>query len=199
MMEALKVNSFGKADKPLLIDDGMIQYNGKTIKIDQIIGIRYWISSIEFYKFTIGRKFCIGFKTQSDQLDITFRSWFGVGNDYFYGISSKIIDEIWNPVNEQVLNREAEALSKGGVVRFGNCHLSRVGVILVRGGKKEQLQTIGWEDLIYEKKYDRLVIGSKSDHSLFMNLYYEDSWNIEVLMGLLDWITKENGLEVLHS
>ena len=200
MREEVEVSSFGRANEQLSIENGFIQFKGKSVRVSEITGVRYWISDIEFYKFTVGRRYHIGFRTKTDQLDIAFFSWLGIGNKYFHSVFSQVIDRVWEPVVKQILHNDVDVMASGGVVDFGNCRISREGVCVVVGGREERQRLVGWEELIYEKKYDRLVLSHRSDHNVWTNLYYRDSWNIEVLMALLDWITKEgDGGNTKHS
>jgi hypothetical protein len=198
--EAVRTNSFKGKDKTLLIDEELIRFDEKEIERSKISGIRYWISAIEFYKFPIGRKYHIGLKTENEQIDIILKSYFGVGNAYFTDLCNRIIDEVWEPVIAQIMNPAVDLLIAGEEVRFGHCTLRKDGVLITKNNaitKKQSL--ISWADLHYQKNYDRLTLNSKSDHRLWTNLYFNESWNIEILMALLDWITIEDGLEEIQK
>ncbi|MGV3586035.1 MAG: hypothetical protein ACO1OF_03445 [Adhaeribacter sp.] len=200
MNETVKVSSFGEKDKALFIDGEIIRFQNKEIRQENITGIRYWISAIEIYEFIIGRNYYIGLKTPDEQLDINFKSYFGFSNSYFSKICKQVIDKIWEPAYERIWNRETDKLIAGDVIKFGHCQLSNKGVLILKENllsRKEQ--EISWMDLSYEKKYDRLVLNSTSNPNIWTNIYYKDSWNIEILMALLDWITKENGLEEMQQ
>lgn len=200
MNEAVRTNSFKGKDKTLLIDEELIQFRDKEIERSKVSGLRYWISAIEFYKFPIGRKYHIGLRTENEQIDIIFKSYFGVGNAYFTDLCSRIIDEVWEPLIAQIMNSAVDLLIAGEEVQFGHCTVSKDGVLITKDNaiaKKQSL--ISWADLHYQKNYDRLVLNSKSDHRLWTNLYFQESWNIEILMALLDWITKEDGLQEIQK
>ena len=200
MNEAVKIDSFKRKDKTLLINEVVIQFHEKEIGRSKISGIKYWISTIEFYKFSIGRQYHIGLRTENEQIDIILKSYFGFGNAYFTDLCSRIIDEVWEPVISQVMNSAVDLLIAGEEVQFGQCTVSKDGVLITKNNaitRKRSL--IGWADLHYQKKYDRLVLNSKSDHKLWTNLYFNKSWNIEILMALLDWITNEDGLQEIQK
>jgi hypothetical protein len=196
----VKVSSFGEENNLLLIDSETIRFQEKEMQRDKITGIKYWISAIEFYEFPIGRKYHIGLKTSNEKIDIIFKSYFGVGNSYFFHLCTQIIDEIWEPIIGNILETETVLLSAGGAIQFGHCQISKDGVLISREsriGKNRKL--IGWTDLQYEKKYDKLVLNSKNDPGVWTNLYFKDCWNIEVLLAFLDWITIENGLAEIQK
>lgn len=200
MKEAVKVNSFGEKDKELAIDEESIQFQGKAIRRNEITGIQYWISAIQFYEFSVGVKYYIGLKTPADQLDITLKCYFGIGNSYFKKLCNQVIDIVWDPVIDQIWNANIDLILSGGAMEVGNCQINKEGIQISKGHLiAKQQHLIRWEDLDYEKKYDRLVINSKKDHGIYTNLYYRNSWNIDVLMALLDWVTKEGGLAELQK
>lgn len=200
MIEEVKASSFGEKNIPLLIDNEIIRFQEKEIQWKKITEIKYWISAIEFYKFPIGRKYHIGLKTSVEKIDIIFKSYFGIGNSYFSNLCTQIIDEIWEPIIENILKMGTDKLSNGGAIQFGHCQISREGVHITKGNMISKSQKlIEWKDFEYEKKYDKLVLNSKKDQSIWTNLYFEDCWNIEVLMAFLDWITKEDGLEAIQK
>ncbi|MGV3540054.1 MAG: hypothetical protein ACO1OQ_09595 [Rufibacter sp.] len=200
MNKIVKSSSFGEEERELLITEEIIHFDGKQIVRNDISDLLYWVSTVEFYRFPVGRKFYIGFKTPDSQLDIVFKSYFGISNGYFLELCNQILEEMWEPVIEQIWNRNAEELAKGGSVRCGHCQISERGILISKGSlvaTNERLIT--WEDLYYEKKYDRLVINSKSDQHLWTNLYFKDNWNIDIFMATLDWIVKENGLAEMQN
>ncbi|MBB6611686.1 hypothetical protein H7F15_11605 [Pontibacter sp. Tf4] len=200
MNEAVRTNSFKGKDKTLLINGELIRFNDKEIERRKVSGIRYWISAIEFYKFTVGRKYHIGLRTENVQIDIIFKSYFGFGNAYFTDLCGRIVDEIWESIISQIMNPAVDLLIAGEEVQFGHCTLSKDGVLITKNNtitKKQSL--VSWADLNYQKNYDRLTLNSKSDHKLWTNLYFRESWNIEILMALLDWITMEDGLKEIHK
>jgi hypothetical protein len=200
MNEAVRVSSFGGKEKILSIDEETIRFQEKKIPRQEITGIKYWVSAIEFYRFPVGRQYHIGLKTPSDQLNITLKSYFGIGNGYFHRLCNRIIEEIWDPVTDRIWDKAIAVLRAGEAWQVDNCQVSKDGILITRNQvitKKQIL--ISWPDLHYEKKYDRLVLNSKKDPRVWANLYFHDSWNVDLLMALLDWLTREGGLAELQS
>jgi hypothetical protein len=184
----------------LSVNKETIRFGETTIRREEITEIKYWIGGIQFYRFLVGRWYHIGLKTPANQVNIILKVYLGIGNDYFSDLCSRIIDEIWEPVTDRLYNKNKELLLAGGTMLVGTCQVSKAGILINRSnGFSSKQKRISWDDLDYEKKYDRLVLNSKSDPGAWVNLYFQHTWNIDILMTLLDWVTKENGLAELQS
>ena len=194
MKELVKTHSLGEKDKLIFITGEFIQYEKKVLNLNEITGIHSWISGIQFYRFLIGRKYHIGLKTPTDQINFLFTCYFGISQKYFNKLYNQVLGKIWEPVTTRIWNLNYELVKAGGAMQVGNCQLSKDGILLIR-----QKKQINWDDFYYEIKYDRVVLNSKTDSTLWMNLYFKDTWNLDVFISLLDWITKENGLSELKQ
>jgi hypothetical protein len=73
---------------------------------------------------------------------------------------------------------------------IGKCQVSERGITW--SGK-----LIQWSDLSYQKNYNRLTINSKSNLKVYTNLYYLENFNVDVLLGILHWIYKGDGIQQL--
>ncbi|WP_146153684.1 hypothetical protein [Adhaeribacter arboris] len=187
--EKVKVNSFGKKDKFLRITGTTIQFKNKQIQREEITEIIYDVHIIVFYRFSVGRRYYIGLRTPTQQLDLVFKSFFGLSLDYFTELCNRITEEIWEKTTDKIWAENKKLLLAGKAVHVGNCQISKKGMVLTK-----QQKHIGWENLHYEVLHDRLVINHSADSSIWTNLYFENTWNIDILIALLDWITKDNGL-----
>ncbi|MDQ3292514.1 MAG: hypothetical protein M3Q05_14600 [Bacteroidota bacterium] len=194
MNEKVKVSSFVGKNKALIITEDTIQFENLIIQREEVTEIIYDIQAIVFYRFNIGRKYHIGLKTPNQHLNLLFRSYFGINREYFTDLCNRIIDKIWEKTTDQIWARKKQLLLAGGVVQVGNCQISKTGIVLTK-----QQKQIPWENLHYEVLYNRVVLNHKNDPTIFTNLYFVNTWNIDILIALLDWITKENGLAELHS
>lgn len=200
MKQLIRVSSFGKKDKLLLIDQETIRFGEKAVPKQEITGILYGISAIQFYRFPVGTRYYIGLKTPAEQADLILTSYLGIGDDYFQELFASVLEEIWEPVTDRIWDNSKDTLAADGVLSFGNCQLSSAGMLVTKGQAFTTKQVlIGWEDLDYEKKHDRLVLNSKSDPQVWTNLYFHDTWNIDILMALLDWLSQEGGLAELKQ
>ena len=46
---------------------------------------------------------------------------------------------------------------------------------------------IEWDDLVYQKNYNRLTINSRSNTKIWANLHYTETDNVQLLMSFLEW------------
>lgn len=200
MNEIIKVSSLGEKNKRLIIDDKVFSFNDQKIPFNQVTGLKYGVSLMPFYRFSVGRKYHIGLKTPTDQVDLVLRSYFRMSNSYLQSIYNQIIELIWEPVTDQLLSQSMDLLLTGQTFGVGNCRISKAGIVINKdAGLTKKPQLISWDDLSYEEKYDRLVLNSKNNQSIWTNLYFLDNWNVDILMAILDWLYKEDGLAELSK
>jgi hypothetical protein len=88
--ELVRLSSFGKKDKVLSVAGKQIRFGEQAVRKEDITGILYWISPIQFYEFSVGTQYRIGLKTLADQLNITLSSYFGLGHDYFQDLCRRM-------------------------------------------------------------------------------------------------------------
>jgi hypothetical protein len=193
--EAIKLNSFGPKNKVLLINREIIQFNRQTIARRDITGIKQYASAMQFYRFRIGEQHYLGLKTATGQIDILLTCYFGIDQHYFIDLQNRIIEEIWEQTTDQIWLAHTNTLLNNGVVMVGNCQISRQGILLIKNNAlTPKQQQIKWAELQYEVLHNRLVLNNQNDYAVYNNLYFKDTWNIDVFISLLDWITQENGL-----
>lgn len=198
--EVIRTNSFEQEHVPIKISNGLVVFDGKEIRLNEVTGIKSGLKLIQLYIFPIGREYRIALKTPSDQLDIVFKSYFRIGNEYFDDLFDQILDEIWEPVTDRLLAENIELIAAGGVMAVGNCRVDKEGVsVITDAALSRRFDLIPWSDLDYDMKHDRLVISSKSNHQVWTNLYFLDTWNVDILTAILDWVFEEDGLAELKQ
>lgn len=191
----VKLHSFGRRTTPLVVDTETILFKDKQLKISEVDGVLYWVSPIIFYHYMIGRRYHFAFKAGTEQLDIVFRSYFGISNKYFKKQINKVMDAVWGPITDRLLQQHMAQLKAGQAADFGYCQLTAEGIQIPK-----LQQQIPWHELVYEKKFNRLVLNNKSNHSIYTNIAFRDNWNVDVLITLLDWLTEQGGLqEIQHT
>lgn len=199
--EAIKVSSFGRKNKVLLINKEIIQYKNKTIIRAEITGIKHHISAIQFYRFKIGEQFYLGLKTSTDQIDIILTRYFDISADYFTDLETQITEAIWERTTDHIWHLNKSLLLSDGIITIGNCQISKEGILIIKDNALAvpKQQQISWPELHYQILNDRVVLNNSSDYSIYTNLYFKDTWNIDILIALLEWITQENGLAEMQS
>ncbi|QNF31849.1 hypothetical protein HUW51_03610 [Adhaeribacter swui] len=195
MNETIKLSSFGRKNKVLLINEEVIQFNRRTIFRKDIIGIKQYAKALQFYRFRVGEQHYLGLKTATQQLDILLTCYFDIDQDYFLDLEDRITAAIWEQTTDQIWLRHKEILKNNGTIAVGHCQVSRTGITLHKAtdltGKP---LLITWPELHYQILHDRLVLNNQTDYAIYTNLYFKDTWNLDVFIALLDWITQENGL-----
>ncbi|WP_197088618.1 hypothetical protein [Rufibacter radiotolerans] len=176
----------------MAIDEDSILFDGQTILKSDITELKFWISSVEFYKFSIGKHYQIGFKTEKNQIDIHLRSYLGISDRYFLHLFNQILDKVWDPLTQRIFQRNLREWSENRLVNIAGCQLRDDGIISHKQGliQKERIFIL-WQNLHFDKKFDRLTFTDSKDNSIWLNLYYKDNWNIEILISLLEYISEE--------
>jgi hypothetical protein len=196
--EEIRLASFGARSHTLLLNDKQLVFDDTEISLPAISHFKFGIKIIQLGMFPLGRRYQINLKTPDTQLDLVFRAYFGIGNKYFNRVFEMLVNGIWSHIGERLFREAIDLILSGKTFSTGNCTVSRQGIILNQDtplAKKQHL--IPWAEVGYEKKYNRLVINSKSNHRIWANLYFMDDWNVDVLMDVLDWLFKEGGLAEL--
>lgn len=192
MKTIIKTSSFGKADKQLQISDSELVYNGVSIKLDEITAFKYGIESIQFDMFAVGRKYVVDVISTNAQIKLVFKSYFRFSETYFVDLFNNLVELVLNKVADRLLDESIAKVLNGAPVEVGNCVVSKEGITL-----KDFL--IKWPDLSYQRNYDRLTVNSNSNPSIWTNLYYLESYNSVILLALLTWVFKHNGLAEIEN
>jgi hypothetical protein len=142
--------------------------------------MRWGYASIRLDMYGIGTRYFIHLKTATMKIELNFRSYFGISRGVQYQRYAKLLEDIWDDTLVRILNEMIAQIEEGKSVAIEKCIVSERGI-------EYNNFLIGWEDLSYQVNYNRVTINSKSDSSVFTNLYYTDDWNAHVLRYYLDW------------
>jgi hypothetical protein len=198
--EEIKLDSFGERIHTVVLHKNQLLFDDTRITLTAVSHFKFGVKIIQFGMFPVGRRYQIDLKSPEKEFSLVFRTYLGLGNKYFNRLFERLVDGIWLRIGERLF-REAVALISGDkTFTIGSCTVSRQGIILNQDtplAKKQHL--VLWNELSYEKKYNRLVINSKVNHRIWANLYFLDDWNVDVLMDVLDWLFKEGGLAELEN
>lgn len=85
----------------------------------------------------------------------------------------------WNATIVRLLNEMVADIDNGQTVTVGKCAVRADGILLKNF-------FITWEDLSYQRNYNRLTINSNSRADIWTNLVYTETDNVHVLMQFLD-------------
>jgi hypothetical protein len=191
MVQEIKTSSFGRVNKWLKISDGKLVFISKQIDLQSVTHFKYGVEPIQFDMFNVGRKLTI--ELRSDEcVKIVFKSYFGFSWKYFSLLYGNILSEIWQDTAARIFDESIDSLRRGEMITVGKCSLGRDGIFFANF-------RINLRDLSYQKNYNKLTLNSKSNAKIFTNLYYLEDYNVDVLMAVLDWIYKKDGLQELEK
>lgn len=129
---------------------------------------------------TIGSRYVVELTTADDKIKIDFASYFGAFKQRQRENFNMFLDFIWDSTVVRLVNSMADDLDNGKVFSIGKCSVTANGILV-----KDFL--IEWNDLSYQRNYNRLTLNSKSNASIWTNLYYTETDNVHVLMNFLEW------------
>ena len=167
-------------DGDLTVTGDHLSYRGKTILLSDVTAIRFGWLPIRFYHFTIGSKWMLVLKTTEQEMKINFPSYFGMFTDRQYEKFNTLLDAIWDPTLQRLLDTMVDDLEKGKTIAIGKCGVKKDGILLYNF-------LIEWDDLVYQKNYNRLTINSRSNTKIWANLHYTETDNVQLLMSFLEW------------
>jgi hypothetical protein len=187
IQKEIKLHPFAARKHLLSVNQASISFRGQTFAFDQITEMRYGIESIPFYRDSLGYTYHIHLKASHRRMDLVFRSLFGLNEEFYADLFSQLIDLIWDNAGERLVEEKWGLLQQGKPVEVGNCELTAEGITFrMRSGFTTRSRFVDWDDLTYEKLYNRLVLNSSSDLNIYTTLPYTETWNVDVLIDLLD-------------
>jgi len=196
--EQIKLNSLGSKQHPIYLDKEKIAFAETEIQLGQISDLKFGLTLMQFYRFSLGTQYALSFKSPDKEINLVFRNYLDLSNYYFDTLYYQILDTVWDQVADRLLNEKKQQLQSESGLIINHCVFQKQGITIYRRNLfSAQKDIITWEDLIYQKKYDRLSIYSKRNSQVWTNLFYTDTWNVEFLMLILDWLYEQNGLAEL--
>jgi hypothetical protein len=194
--EKIRMNSFGERIHLLFLNSTQLILNDTKINLTEISHFKFGVKIWQLGMFPVGRSYYISLKTPTQKLNLVLRSFFGIRDGYLAKLYERLADNISLKIGERLFREAVTVLKTGNSFNIGPCTVDKQGISL-RTSPSNNLPLIPWHDLSYAKKYDRLVINSKSKRQIWFNLYFLEHWNVEVLMDVLDWLFEEGGLPEL--
>jgi hypothetical protein len=167
-------------DTALSIKDHMLTTKNKTISLFDVVGIKYGFEPIRLDMYTIGGRYVVVLKTDSEEFSFNFSYYFRINKGQKREKFNTLLNAIWDSTHGQLLEEMINVLEAGEKIRMDQCHIEAGGIMC-----KDFF--IEWSDLTYQKNYNRLTINSKSNHKAWTNLYYTQTFNVHVLAAFLDW------------
>ncbi|HEU5147958.1 MAG TPA: hypothetical protein VFT90_14630 [Chryseosolibacter sp.] len=167
-------------DGKLTVDGDDLIHKEKKIRLSDVIAIKFGWKPIRLDMYRIGGRYVVELKTLDKKIKLDFPYYFGIFKKRQEDNFEKLTDAIWDITVVRLLNTMIEDINGGKSVRIDKCTVNVEGILyndfLIR-----------WEDLSYQKNYNRLTINSKSNTKVWTNLYYTEVDNVHVLMQYLEW------------
>lgn len=200
LQEKIRLNSFGSKSHRMALNNNQLILNNTKINLTEITHIKFGAKIMQFGMFPVGRNYYLSLKTPVQELSLVLRSFLGIRDNYLANLHDKLVNGIWLRIGERLMQKVLASVKAGNSYRVGSCRINKEGIVLEQDSAFDNNKTslIPWTDLSYDKKYDRLVLNSKTNYRLWINLYYIEHWNVDVLVDLLDWIFEEKGLTELN-
>jgi hypothetical protein len=190
--EFIKTSPFTQNSIKFKVTKKEITFGEKKLTLSKVTELRYGMEPIQFDMFNVGRKYIIELKTSNEQLTIILKSYFTFSKKYFFDLYTRIINSIWENTGFRIINESIEQIIKGHSITIGNCTISTEGIFFNNNLTE-------WNNLSYQKNYDRITLNNKSNYKLWTNLYYIETNNIIILSGILDWIYQHEGLKEIQN
>jgi hypothetical protein len=171
---------------PLIIDQSLsihgtsMTLNGKTVSLNDVTGIKYGYVSIRLDMFSIGGRYMVELQTPQEKVRLNFRYYFRVNKERQLKKFNVVLDVLWGAVVVPLVNEMIDFIETGRTITIDQCSVTAQGIVC-RGF------LIAWNDLSYQKNYNRLTVNSKSNAGVWTNLYYTEIYNVHVLSSFLDW------------
>jgi hypothetical protein len=167
-------------DGDITVTGNNLIYHNQKIALTEVTAIRYGWLPIRLDMFRIGGRYVLELKTVDQKIRMSFHSYFGLFKKRQSEKFNTLLDVIWDATIVRLLNEMVADIDNGQTVTIGKCSVCADGIHL-----KSLLIT--WDDLSYQRNYNKLTINSKSKADIWTNLYYTETDNVHVLMHFLEW------------
>jgi len=174
-----------------LLESSVYNSDLKTFAKNDIIGIRFGVSWITGYQFTIGRVYCLDIRNkQNEVISVRLKSVYGIrrkhlGNKYLE-LLNIIIDTYFTDIYNEYLN----SFSRNEVIEIESVRLSEEGIWVKKGN-----EIIKWEDLDVGVFHNYLSLTSKHNSKNYTQLYYLNDWNTYLIEILVKQVIQMKGMD----
>ena len=196
----IKLNALARKQHRIFLDEEKIAFGETEINLSHISDLKFGLSLMQFYRFSLGTKYLLSFKSPVSEINLVFRNYLELEKKYFNTLYYQILNAVWDQTADRLFAEKIQQLKSDKGLIVGNCVFQLSGITIYRQNlfsAKEEF--IAWEDLIYHKNYNRLSIYSKRNSQIWTNLFYTEIWNVDLLIPILDWLYEQNGLAELNN
>lgn len=164
--------------------------NSLIFNKEDITGIRYGLSWIKGYQFTIGRVYCIEIRNKENKIiSIKLRTVYGIRKGLLWKKYSEIVDAIYEAYFIYLYNLFVDEYNQNGIVEIEGIIISKEGILV-----KKNKEIINWDDLEIGIYYHYLSLTSKKNSRNYTQLYYLNEWNIYLIQNLVETIMERKNI-----
>lgn len=155
------------------------------IKAGDIVDFKHGMDWIVWYKFTVGRKFMITFKTVDNrELKIVFSSYFGIDN-HLNQVYADIVEDIWQFYHQKIVDRHLEKFHNQETITLKGVILSSEGIRI--DAKSPMLP---WDRVSIKEYYSYFAIHDKDIPAVHKRISYNE-YGTEILWGMIKTILED--------
>lgn len=184
------MNVFKIGNRELHIESSRIYWENQLFDnlIEQPTQIRYGIAPIQLDTFTIGTNFKIQLRNEkNDRLNISLKSYFGIGRSRKYQLYEQIADAIWDNFFAIPFAELVEKWKNGETIEVAKFLIDSNGITKKLGPHKI---TMNFNEMNLLPRFDHLLINSTLKADKFMKLYYLDHWNWPLVNEIINRAVK---------
>lgn len=177
---------FKIGSKELQIEPTKIYWDNKLINnlVENPTQIRFGIAPIELDMFTIGTNFIIQVRNEKKhQLNISLKSYFGIGSNRRHQLFEQITDAIWDTYFESPFAELIEKWESGETLEVSKFLIDQKGLSKKVGPRNV---TIAFDEMTLFPRFDHLLINSSTQSDKFMKIHYLDHWNWPLVSQIID-------------
>ncbi|GAA5037369.1 hypothetical protein GCM10011506_33600 [Marivirga lumbricoides] len=177
---------FKVGNNELHIEPNKIYWDNKLLnsQLENPTQIRYGLAPIQIDMFTIGTNFKIQLRNENkDRLNISLKSYFGIGKTKKHQHYNHIADVIWDAYFSILFTELTQKWEKGETIDIDKFRFDLYGITKSIGTNKI---TITFDEMKLLPRFDHLLINSKLNTEKFIKLHYLDHWNWPLINEILN-------------
>lgn len=138
---------------------------------------------IEFYHFHTGRRLILRLRNNEDEINISFRSFFGRRRTEMFEVFESMYNRIWALFFEETVDCHLQDLQEGKDVRIGCFTLNNQEL---SSNSKNETITIKTDEAVLNWMHEKLVVTSSRDLNYLFIVENHWHWNAVIVQYLIE-------------
>ena len=152
------------------------------INATDIVDFKHGMDWIVWYKFTVGRKFMVTFKTiENKELKIVFSSYFGI-DGYLNQAYADIVEDIWQLYHQKIVDKHLERFYNDETLTLQGVTINSKGIRLDPKGS-----LLPWDRVSIKEYYSYFAIHDKDMPAVHKRISYNE-YETEILWSMIKTI-----------